>query len=68
MNNDSEDPRLSYKTFQKQAIHVSKVADLSNNMLNKCVFTEHSTMSLPHVQTVHPISDSPYDNETVINI
>ena len=49
MNDDSEDPGVSYETVQEQAIHVSMMADPSNNMLNKCVTIECPTMRSPHV-------------------
>ena len=49
MNNDSEGFGLSYETTQEQAIHISMMADLSNNILNKCVTTECPTISPPHV-------------------
>ena len=53
MNDDSEGFGLSYKIAQEQAIHVSMVADPSNNTLNKCVTIKCPTMSLPHVQSVY---------------
>ena len=65
---DNNNTGLSYKTHQEQAIYVSKVADFLNNMLNKYVLIEHPILSLPHGQTVHPASDSPYVEDTVINI
>jgi len=47
---------------------VATTADPSNNMLNKCVTIKCPTMRSSHVQTVHSTSDSPYSNDTAINI
>jgi len=68
MNDDSEGPGLSYETVQEQAIHVSMVADPSNNMLNKCVTIKCLTISSPHVQTAHSTSGSPHGDDMAINI
>jgi len=65
---DENSPGLSYKTYQEQAIYISKTADPSNNMLNKCILIECPTSSPPHGQTVHPASGSPHVEDTVINI
>jgi len=65
---DEDSPRLFYKTYQEQAIHVSKAANPSNNTLNKHVPIKCSTLSLPHGQTVHPTSGSPHVKDMVINI
>jgi len=66
LNDDS--PGLSYETHQEQAIHVSKMADSFNNMLNKHVLIEYSTLSPPHGQTAHPALGSPHVEDMVINI
>jgi len=55
---DNDSPKLSYKTHQEQAICVSKTADLSNNMLNKCVPIKCPTSIPSHGQTMHPVSGS----------
>ena len=68
MNNDSEGPGLSYKTVQEQAIHISMVADSSNNTLNKYITIKCPTMSSSYVQTEHSILGSSHGNDTVINI
>ena len=66
MDNDS--PRLSYETYQEQAICVSKVADPSNNTLNKYILIKCPTLSPPHGQTMHTALDSPHVEDMVINI
>ena len=68
MNDDSEGFGLSYETTQEQALHISMVADPSNNTLNKCVTTKCPTMSPPYVQSAHSTLGSPHGNSTVINI
>ena len=65
---DEDSTRLSYETYQEQAICVSKAADPSNNTLNKHVLIECPILSPPHSQTVHPASGSPHVKDTVINI
>jgi len=66
MDNDS--PELSYETYQEQAICVSKVADLSNNTLNKYILIKYPILSLPHSQTMHTALDSSHVEDMVINI
>jgi len=68
INNNSKGPGLSYKTIHEQVIHVSIVADPSNNMLNKYITIEHPTMSSSHVQTAYSILSSSYGNDMAINI
>jgi len=68
MNDDSEDFELFYKTTQEQAIHVSMMANPSNNMLNKHITIECPNMSLLHVQSAHSISGSSHGDDTAINI
>ena len=65
---DEDSPGLSYETHQEQAIHVSKVADPSNNTLNKCVPIECPTSSPSHGQTTHSASGSPHVEDMIINI
>ena len=60
--------RLSYETYQEQAIHVSKMADSFNNILNKCVPIECPTLSPSHGQTTHPALGSLHVEDIVINI
>jgi len=62
---DNDNPGLSYETHQEQAIHISKVADSPNNMLNKRVPIKHPISSPPHGQTVHLTSGSPHVEDTV---
>ena len=66
MDNDS--PRLSYETYQEQAICVSKMADPSNNTLNKYILIKCPTLSPPHGQTMYTALDSPHVEDMVINI
>ena len=68
IDNNSNNLRLSCKTFQEKAIYVSKAPDPLNNTLNKHVTIECPTLSPPHVQTVHSTSGSSHSDNTVINI
>ena len=68
MNNDNKGPGLSYKTVQEQAIHVSMVADSSNNTLNKYITIKCPIISSSYVQTKHSILGSSHGDNTVINI
>ena len=68
MNNDNKGPGLSYKTVQEQAIHVSMVADSSNNTLNKYITIKCPIISSSYVQTKHSILGSSHGDDTVINI
>ena len=68
MNNNSKGFRLFCETAQEQTIHISIVANPSNNMLNKYITTKCPTMSLPYVQSIYSILGSLYSDGTVINI
>ena len=66
MNKDSL--ALSYKTSQKKAIQVSKVADPNNNTLNKCVNIDQSILNIQCVPVKYSNLVSPHSNNIVINI
>ena len=66
MNNDST--KISYKTHQEQAIHVSKATDPHNNTLNKYVMIKCLTLNPPYIQIMYPISHTPHVDDCVINI
>ena len=68
INNNSKGFELFCKTAQEQTIHISMVADPSNNILNKYVTIKCPTMSLPYVQSVYSILGSLYSDGTAINI
>ena len=74
INIDDNSLALSYETFQKKAIQVSKAVDPQTNTLNQCSNLNTPILNSQHVSVKHSILNSTYvqimylSNNMVINI